>query len=171
MTNTTNDAGPEQNHTQQCLDMGWWILHELDPGTPCGERSDPDDPTALALPVIGDELQLRDGTTARVLQRYDNLTARTLFEMPQAWQVTGPDGARVIGLQDIAQIGADEPPTPDAVPDLSHTAALVLNAAISWEQANQRLESDGRAPASADMHRATHQLRAALQAYMPLVAK
>lgn len=156
------------NHTYQCVERGWWILHELDPGTPCGERFDPADPTALALPVIGDELQLRDGSTARVLHRYD---AGAAPEIRNQWQVTGPFGARVIGLQDIEAINPrDGAPAAEQL-GLSHAAALVLNAAITWEQANQRLENDGRAPASADAHRATHQLRELVRAYMPLVAK
>lgn len=161
MTTTTNDAGPEQNHTRECLDMGWWLLH--DPGTSCDERSDPDDPQAPALPVLDDELRLTDGTTARVLQRYDATLSRIMTGTDLAWQVTGPTGARVISQDDVAGYVADE------ASDVEHAAALVINAAINWENAINRLEHDGSMIASADAIRARNELRETVRAYLPLV--
>jgi hypothetical protein len=59
----------------------------------------PDD--EAALPTVGDTLRLTDGTTARVLGAYDATLSRVLIGQDHAWQVTGPTGARVIGLTDI----------------------------------------------------------------------
>jgi hypothetical protein len=100
---TTQPDGATMTHTRECIDRGWWILHELDQGTPCGVQAD----------------------------RCDA----------------------------------------GAVPDLSHAAALVLNAAITWEQAIQRRENDGRPTSEVAVHTATYQLRELVRAYMPLVAK
>jgi len=33
---------PAMAHTYQCVEMGWWLLHELEPGTPCTPPSLPD---------------------------------------------------------------------------------------------------------------------------------
>jgi hypothetical protein len=94
--------------------------------------TDPDDATAPALPVLDDELRLTDGTTARVLQRYDASLSRVMTGKDLAWQVTGPTGARVITLDQVAGYLADE------ATDVDHAAALVLNAALDWERACER---------------------------------
>ena len=59
-------------------------------------------PLTSTLPAVGDTLRLTDGTTARVLGSYDQITSRLLIGQDHAWQVTGPIGARVIGLADMA---------------------------------------------------------------------
>jgi hypothetical protein len=89
--------------------------------------TDPDDATAPALPVLDDELRLTDGTTARVLQRYDATLSRVMTGKDLAWQVTG-----VITLDQVAGYLADE------ATDVDHAAALVLNAALDWERACER---------------------------------
>lgn len=150
MTNTTNDAGPEQNHTRECLDMGWWLLHS--PGTPC----DPEDPEVPALPVVGDELRLTDGTTASVLQRYDATLSRVMTGQDAAWQVTGPTGARVITLDKVAGYLVDE------ATDVDHAAALVLNAALDWERACERGFVTEHMAAADELHKA-------IRAWAPLV--
>lgn len=109
---------------------------------------DPDDTTAPALPVLDDELRLTDGTTARVLQRYYGVTARTLTGHDLAWQVTGPNGARVISSDDIAGYVADE------ASELDHAAAHVLNAALDWERACERGFVTEHMAAADELHKA-----------------
>jgi hypothetical protein len=108
----------------------------------------PDDWNAPALPVLGDELRLTDGTTARVLQRYDGTTARVLTGQDRAWQVTGPTGARVITLHQVARYLADE------ATDVDHAAGLVLNAALDWERACERGFVTEHMAASDELHKA-----------------
>lgn len=92
---------PAMAHTYQCVEMGWWLLHELEPGTPCTPPTLPDDePREPGLPSLDDVLLLKDGTEARVLRRrYDENDAPSIAGK---WQVTGPEGARVVGLDEIA---------------------------------------------------------------------
>lgn len=92
---------PAMAHTYQCVEMGWWLLHELEPGTPCTPPSLPDaEAREPGLPSMDDVLLLKDGTEARVLRRrYDDNDAPSIAGK---WQVTGPEGARVVGLDEIA---------------------------------------------------------------------
>jgi hypothetical protein len=63
------------------------------------QHANPDDPTSMALPVLGDTVRLSDGTTATVLRRrYDSSEAPSIAGK---WQVSGPTGARVVGLDQI----------------------------------------------------------------------
>lgn len=119
-----------------------------------------DDSDAVAtpeLPVRDDELRLTDGTTARVLQQYDETLSRVMTGQDAAWQVTGPTGARVITLDKVAGYVADE------ATDVDHAAALVLNAALDWERACQRGSGDLATPAD--------ELHKAIRAWAPLVAE
>lgn len=63
---------------------------------------DPDDPTAMALPVIGDTVVLHDGTTAEVVRRQD----------PQTWRVRPKSfvsgGTIVVTLAEIAGYPEDD---------------------------------------------------------------
>lgn len=77
-----------------------------------------------------------------------------------AWQVTGPTGARVITLADIAGYVADEAPE---IPEVDHAAALVLNAALDWERACERGSGDLATPAD--------ELHKAIRAWTALVAE
>lgn len=121
---------------------------------------DPDDTNNLGLPVIDDEVRLTDGSKARVLQRYDPSLSRVMTGKDDAWQVTGPTGARVITLADIAGYVADEAPE---IPEVDHAAALVLNAALDWERACQRGSGDLATPAD--------ELHKAIRAWAPLVTE
>ncbi len=120
--------------------------------------TDPDDWNAPALPVLGDELRLTDGTTARVLQRYDETLSRVMTGQDRAWQVTGPTGARVITLDQVAGYMVD------GATDVDHAAALVLNAALDWERACERGFMNEHMAAADALHKA-------IRAYMPLVAE
>lgn len=122
---------------------------------------DPDDHNARALPVLDDELRLTDGTTARVLRRYDSVDSRTMTGQSLAWQVTGPAGARVITLDDVAGYLADEAPE---IPEVDHAAALVLNAALDWERACERGFVTEHMAAADELHKA-------IRAWAPLVAE
>jgi hypothetical protein len=141
-------------------------------GTMSTMTIDPDDQNEPALPVMGTELRLHDGTTARVLQSYDPTLSRVMTGHDQAWQVTGPEGVRVIDMYDIAEYVEDEQTAgaalaPVEIPgtDTDHVVARVLNAAINWENATQNATS------LATMIEAGDALHAAIRAYMPLVAK
>jgi hypothetical protein len=112
---------------------------------------DPDDTNNLGLPVIDDEVQLHDGSTARVLRRYDATDSRTMTGRDHAWQATGPTGARVITLADIAGYVADEAPE---IPETDHAAALVLNAALDWERACERGFVTEHMAAADELHKA-----------------
>lgn len=145
---------PTLAHTYQCVEMGWWLLHELDPDTPCVPRSVQVEPMTTALPVLDDVVSLKDGTTARILQRYDDHAAPAIRNK---WQATGPEGARVISLDDITGYPEHDDP--------NHAVARVLNAAMNWENAART------APASIEHMAAADALHAAVRAYLPLVAK
>lgn len=150
---------PEIDHTPRCVQMGWWLLHPAD--SSCDPEVATPDAGNPELPVLGDELRLTDGTTARVLQQYDGIDARTIAGKDLAWQVTGPTGARVVTLDNIVGYVDAE------ATDTDHGAALVLNAAIDWENAKQRLHTEGSLIASADVVNAQIILQHAIRAYMP----
>lgn len=124
------------------------------------QYADSDAPNNLGLPVIDDEVRLTDGTTARVLQRYDTTLSRIMTGKDDAWQVTGRTGARVISLADIAGYVADEAPE---IPEVDHAAALVLNAALDWERACERGFVTEHMAAADELHKA-------IRAWAPLVA-
>lgn len=62
----------------------------------------------------------------------------------------------------------DAQQTRDAQLDADHAVALVLNAAIDWENAKQRLHTEGSLIASADAVNAQIILHQAIRAYMPV---
>lgn len=126
---------------------------------------DPDDPNGPALPVLGDEVRLHDGSTARVLRTYDAIDSRTMTGHDRAWQATGPQGARVISLDDIASYVVDEANKTD------HAAALVLNAAINWENTVSNRVDSWHGTSMQTVFSATAALQEAIRAYMPLVGK
>lgn len=110
--------------------------------------NDSDDVATPELPVPDDELRLTDGTTARVLQQYDETLSRIMTGQDAAWQVTGPTGARVITLDKVAGYVADE------ASDVDHAAALVLNAALDWERACERGFVTEHMAAADELHKA-----------------
>lgn len=99
---------PAMAHTYQCVEMGWWLLHELAPGTPCNPPSLADDEnTGPALPVRGDVVVVDGDGRWRIGSRRDHENAGN-----PRWIATPLDGGpdREITLQEITgyeDAGAD----------------------------------------------------------------
>jgi len=98
-------SAPDEEHEQWQQDVAEHEEQHRNEEDAQLERVDPDDPASMALPVIGDTVLLSDGTTARVLNRYD---AREAPQIANKWQVTGPFGARVVGLDQIVGYPEDD---------------------------------------------------------------
>lgn len=156
---------PAMAHTYQCVEMGWWLLHELAPGTPCTPPALPDtepDTTNLRATVVtppaaphGVEVEGPDGQTW-FLSEFDLGGARALVNTGQA------EAYHVAAVQ---AWDAQHVDSGDAV-------ARVLNAAMNWENA-MRAESHRSGGLQAIQARliAEDALRTEISAYMPIVAK
>lgn len=151
---------PAMAHTYQCVEMGWWLLHEFAPGTPCNPPALPDDEnTGPALPVRGDVVVVDGDTQMRIVSRRD-------AGAEPRWLAAPLDGspAREITLQEITGY-QDETPEPD------DAVARILNAAINWEIAIRANNATGAMTSNAQRLTAEDILRCEVSAYLPLVTK
>lgn len=149
---------PAMAHTYQCVEMGWWLLHELAPGTPCTPPTLPDaepDTTGLRAEISGTGVRVEgpDGQQW-FLSEFDLGGARALVNTGQA------EAHHVVAVR----------AWDDA--DANNVVARILNAAMNWENA-MRAESHRSGGLQAIQARliAEDVLRSEISAYMPIVAK